>query len=57
MNIVDLNRDYKSYISYLYILDYKAYILILSKDRLRSKKLDLYTEIRILIKYKREYIY
>ena len=57
MNIVDPNRDYKPYISYLYILGYKAYILIPPKDRLRSRKLDLCTEIEILVRYKGEYIY
>ena len=57
MNIVDPNRDHKPYIGYLYILYYKAYILISPEDRLRSRKLDPCTKIGILVRYKREYIY
>ena len=57
MNAVDPDRDHKPYIGYLYILGYKAYILIPPEDRLRSRKLDPCAEIGILVGYKGEYIY
>ena len=44
-------------LSYLRVLGYKVYVQIPSEKRTTSRKLDTRTNIRILVRYKGDYIY